>query len=183
MRAFFFLMLLCAVSLSEAQTTAADTTYRILTYGLPRFEYQNATWVVGQEWGIVHYPVAGCVVTQELMDSVKLENDRVLGRIIEHYGPDWRERFDADVEEEYGREVEIVLKVRELPYIQARQAEMKAAGNGLHFWVTPGPEGDEVAVHGYAPWEGSTEWLLLYIFEVEGESGAIRLVSDTPQNE
>lgn len=183
MRAFILFGLLCASALCEAQSAAADSTFRILTYGLPRFEYQNATWVVGQKWGIEHRSVAGCVVTHELMDSVKNENDRVVAAIVSRFGADWNERFDAEVELEYQREKLVLQKIQELPYIQVRQKEMTAEGNGLHYWVIPGPNGDEVMVQGYAPWEGGTEWLTLYVFKADGKGGMPILLSDTPRKD
>lgn len=167
----------------HAQEPMCDTTYKLLTYGLPRFEYQNATAVVGRKWCINYFAVAGCVVSKELVDSVRTENQRVTADIVSRYGADWEVRFDADVEREFAREQEIVAKIEALPAIQERQKELKAEGNGLHYWVTPVEGGDEVLVRGYAPWEGKTEWLVLYEFRVDGMTGTVTLASDEPRRE
>ena len=82
----------------HAQAPKCDTTYKLLTYGLPRFEYQNATAVVGREWCITYFAVAGCIVSKELVDSVRTVNRRVTADIVGRYGTDWEVRFDADVE-------------------------------------------------------------------------------------
>lgn len=183
MRAFAILGFFCASAWCDAQSPTADTTYRILTYGLPRFEYQNATWVVGQQWGIQHRAVAGCIVSRELVDSVKKENDRVFAAIERRFGAGWAERFEADVQREYEREQALLVPIKQLPAIVARQQALEAEGNGLHYWVTTGAAGDTVAVYGYGPWEGKTEWLLLSTYAVDGTTGNISLVSDTPRKE
>lgn len=167
----------------QAQAPKCDTTYKLLTYGLPRFEYQNATAVVGRKWCIKYFPVAGCIVSHDLMDSVRTENRRVTADIVNRYGTDWEVRYDADVQREFEREKEIVAKIEVLPAIQKRQQELKAEGNGLHYWVTPVEEGDEVQVRGYGQWDGKTEWLVLYELKVDGTSGTVTLVSDEPRRE
>lgn len=167
----------------QAQEPMCDTTYKLLTYGLPRFEYQNATAVVGRKWCIKYFAVAGCIVSKELVDSVRTENQRVTADIVSRYGTDWEVRFDADVEREFEREKEIVAKIEALPTIQERQKELKAEGNGLDFWVTPVEGGDEVLVRGYEQWEGKTEWLVLYKFRVDGKTGTVTLASDERRRE
>lgn len=183
MRGLILLGFLCTFSFCVAQSAVRDTTYRILTYGLPQIDRQNAIWVVGQKWGIEHYAVAGCVVRQELADSVDSENSRVLEAIAQRFGSDWEERFNADVEREVERARTVVVKIRELPYIQAKERELRTKGNGLHYQVFPEADGDTVIVRGYAPWNGSTAYLQLYVFNVDAVSGAVQLVSDTPVNE
>lgn len=182
MRTIALIWLLSVAAIAVAQGAVIDTTYRILTYGLPRFEYQNATAIIGEKWGIQHFAVAGCIVTRELLDSVKQENERTLAAIAVRFGPDWEKRFDDEVEREYQRERTIVSKIEALPYIQAKQEAMKAEGNGLHYWIRPIPDGDEVAVNGYGQWNGETEWLVLYVFKVDA-SGTVTLVNDTPRKE
>ena len=167
----------------HAQAPKCDTTYKLLTYGLPRFEYQNATAVVGREWCITYFAVAGCIVSKELVDSVRTVNRRVTADIVGRYGTDWEVRFDADVEREFEREKEIVAKIEALPAIQERQKELKAEGNGLDYWVTPVEGGDEVLVRGYEQWEGKTEWLVLYEFRVDGKTGTVTLASHEPRRE
>lgn len=167
----------------HAQAPKCDTTYKLLTYGLPRFEYQNATAVIGRKWCIKYFAVAGCIVSNELMDSVRMENRGVAAAIESRYGTDWEVRFDADVQREFEREQEIVAKIEALPAIQERQKELKSEGNGLHYWVIPVAGGDEVLVRGYGQWEGKTEWLVLYEFRVDGTAGTITLASDEPRKE
>jgi hypothetical protein len=47
------------------------------------------------------YPVAGCIVTDDLEDSVKKENDKTYKLIEAKYGKDWQRAFDEEIELEY----------------------------------------------------------------------------------
>ncbi|RYZ98527.1 MAG: hypothetical protein EOP47_19155 [Sphingobacteriaceae bacterium] len=52
-----------------------DTSLRILTYGMPiSGPSAMANRDVAKKFGFSYYPVAGCVVTEQLLDSVKREN-------------------------------------------------------------------------------------------------------------
>ncbi|NRD24867.1 hypothetical protein HNV10_16555 [Winogradskyella litoriviva] len=66
---------------------------RILTYGLPNFDYQKAMEFVGKKWGIELYPVAGCMVSQELMDSVKIVNKKLWKKMDSIHGMDSEKKF------------------------------------------------------------------------------------------
>ncbi|TJY32936.1 hypothetical protein [Pontimicrobium aquaticum] len=56
--------------------------YRILTYGL-QHEIENAELVVNQKWNIEKFTVAGCIVSQKLIDSVKVHN-KSIWKLIEN---------------------------------------------------------------------------------------------------
>jgi hypothetical protein len=60
-----------------------------------------------EKWKIEFYGVAGCIVDQELVDSVKRENAKVLPLIKAKYGRNWQKKFYAYVEAEY--EIEAII--------------------------------------------------------------------------
>ena len=76
------ILLFCLASFlsfhAVAQSKKTSKKFVLLTYGLPDFARQNASELVQAKWNIQFYFVAGCVVTQELADSVKRENENVL---------------------------------------------------------------------------------------------------------
>lgn len=100
-----------------AQNGVSNKKYKLLIYGLPDFARQNASNIIQNKWGIQFYGVAGCVVTEELEDSVKQENDKVRKLIEAKYGANWEDKFYEQIEEEYKIETQIDSLVRTQPYI------------------------------------------------------------------
>jgi hypothetical protein len=74
---------------------------RLLTYGEPPdLEGRNAENVIADKWGIEYYSVAGCNVTQELIDRVDKHNKEVEVLIESKFGKSWQSSFDKEVKEE-----------------------------------------------------------------------------------
>lgn len=80
----------------------ADSTVRFLTYGFAGsddwFEAQER---VAKEWNIEFYPVAGCLVTDKLRDSVTKENESSNRILTNKYGANWRAQFNDIVRKEF----------------------------------------------------------------------------------
>jgi hypothetical protein len=103
-----------------AQSGVSHKKFKLLTYGLPDFARQNASNIIQNKWGIQFYGVAGCVVTEDLEDSVKKENNTVRKLIEAKYGTNWGDKFYEEIEEEYNTEIQIDSLVRTQPYISNR---------------------------------------------------------------
>ena len=75
------ILLICILSFVVNKVTAQNPTdsykYTLLTYGLQDDVRRNASSLIQSKWKIKILPIAGCVVTQELEDSVKRENDKI----------------------------------------------------------------------------------------------------------
>ena len=74
MRSFNLILIILILTFSCSESN--EKPKRILTYGLPG-QYDEAMEIVGKKWGIEIYPVAGCMVSQNLIDSVKTENQKL----------------------------------------------------------------------------------------------------------
>lgn len=77
-----------------------DTSeFRLLTSGLPpEPNYQKALMQVGEKWGIEYDWITGCIVPDNLMDSMEKWNNLVEKRIEAKYGKDWWKTFDKEVD-------------------------------------------------------------------------------------
>jgi len=103
-RLLFFLLfiaLLTKESIAQGSKVKRDSTLRLLTYGLPHFEMQNAENVVATRYGFHYYGVAGCDVNQELEDSVEKVNAPVYAYLEKRHGKGWYDKFTKDVEKEF----------------------------------------------------------------------------------
>lgn len=60
--------------------------YWFLTYGLPNFHREEIEKTVNKKWKIKTVRVAGCEVTQELVDSVRSENEKTDLALQKRYG-------------------------------------------------------------------------------------------------
>ena len=164
-----------------AQTGSADTTFRLLTYGLPRGDWQQAEQVVAQRWGISFHSVAGCIVSEHLRDSVKTVNDLVDARIRVKFGADWRARFDAEVEAEYSIIMEIISLVESLSYVKAKDEQLRSEGNGLYpVIILPDAGSYEVHLVGWGDVNGESAVVTYFKFEVDGKTRSVKLLSDRP---
>jgi hypothetical protein len=175
-----FLPLFLSVTNCLGQTQSTKPILRLLTYGLPNFEKQNSKNVVSKKWGIEFYPVAGCIVTDELEDSVKEENGKVEPLIAKKYGKNWRDKFYKEVDIEFKIEEKVTTIIDKIEYIKKRQAAMEKEGNGLHYIMTPVANSTEynVSVQGWGKWKGEDEWVTYYKLLVDYETQSLKLLSD-----
>jgi hypothetical protein len=154
--------------------------FRLLTYGLPNFEKQNSENVVAQKWRIEFYAVAGCVVTQELEDSVDKHNKTIEPLIEKKYGKNWRDKFYKEVDAEFETEKKVTALIDQLDYIKKRQADMEKEGNGLQYIMTPVANSTKynVLVQGWGKWKGEDEWMTYYGLLVDYKTRSVKLLSD-----
>ncbi|MET0300697.1 MAG: hypothetical protein ABW036_13075 [Flavitalea sp.] len=76
-----------------------DSLLTMLSYGLPaRGIYGETVHQVALKYGFRYYAVAGCVVTEQLVDSVRKENEKVSMKIAVMHGINWKEQFEKDVQ-------------------------------------------------------------------------------------
>lgn len=156
-------------------------TYRLLVYGLPNFERQNSENVIAQNWGIEFYPVAGCEVTRELVDSVARNNANVEPLIEKRYGKNWQEAFYSEVDSEFAIEQRVAALISKLDYVRKKDAEMDKEGNGLHYTMTPVAHTTtyKVSVSGWGKWNGKDEWVTYYKLLVDHKKKTLKLVSES----
>ncbi|MGE9311636.1 hypothetical protein ACLOAU_08320 [Niabella sp. CJ426] len=163
-----------------SQTKATKSTLRLLTYGLPNFQKQNAENVVSDKWGIEFYAVAGCDVSKELQDSAEQHNKIIEPLIEKKYGKNWQEKFNREVDAEFELEKKVIAVVDKLDYIEKRQAEMAKEGNGLHYIMTPIRNSTKynVSVQGWGKWNDNDEWVTYYQLLVDYKTKVVKLASD-----
>lgn len=154
--------------------------FRLLTYGLPNFEKENSKNVIAEKWGIEFYAVAGCIITQELSDSVKQHNMTVERLIVKKHGKNWRDKFYKEVDAEFETEKKVTTFIDKLDYIKRKQADMEKEGNGLHYMMTPVANTTQynVWVQGWGKWKGQDEWITYYKPLVDYKTKSIKLLSD-----
>jgi len=164
--------------LGQSQTTRSQ--FRLLTYGMPDFEKQNAERVIADKWGIEFYSVAGCVITQKLEDSVEQHNKAVEISIANKFGKDWRNKFHEEVDAEFERETKITALIDRLDYVRKKRAEMEKEGNGLHYIMAPIVNTTKYNVYaqGWGTWNGQDEWVTYYKFVADYKTRSIKLLSD-----
>lgn len=118
------------MTLSAGICAAADTTQvSFHTYGLVRGGSDAPRTIVARRWHIEYLTVAGCVVTEGLIDSARVHNERSEAILAKRHGSDWRRRFDAEVESETLRQAAITRKLDSSAEIRSLRAKLKADYN------------------------------------------------------
>lgn len=89
---------LSSISLSAQIDTAGK--FVILEYGFPDDDdCSSIKTEIDEKWNIYHKRVAGCLVTSELVDSVRTFNDITQEKLVAKYGSDWKDRYDREISE------------------------------------------------------------------------------------
>jgi hypothetical protein len=163
------------------QTHALDSSFRLLTYGEPLdLEREVASSVVGSKWGISHYSVAGCVISDQLVDSVEKHNEIIGKRLSKAYGANWQAGFDKEVAEELRKEKIASSLLREDPRIIIKQRALEKEGNGLHFFYEPlGHNTYLTDVRGWGKFNNKTAMLSYYKYLVDIKRESVTLLSDS----
>lgn len=110
-------LLLCIICIVTTQGQTISKKYRLLTYGLQDDTRRNASRIIQGKWNIEFYGVTGCIITKELEDSVKKENEKTEKLIEAEYGKTWEERFNKEIEEEHKIETQIDELVKKQKFI------------------------------------------------------------------
>ena len=133
----FTLILVCCNKKSNPikKDVVEDPTLKILTYGLPDFNRSRASNTVAKKYGFTYYAVAGCLVTQELLDSVEKENNITFKLLEQKLGHDWEIRFEKEVDTMQQVQSEIETLVRKEKYIIDKEKELEKEDKGLYFQI------------------------------------------------
>ncbi len=91
-----------------------DTVVVLQTYGLSRMSSAEdaAKSIVALRWNVRFQSVAGCMVSEQLIKSVKLHNDSVISWLNKKHGPEWRSTIERETPIELERERIVTMLVR-----------------------------------------------------------------------
>jgi hypothetical protein len=161
--------------------TPKDTVLRMLTYGLPDFEKGRAMNTVAAGFGFRYYRVAGCVVSERLIDSVQKENAVTCSKLAQRFGKDWGKRFAILVDTKYQKQSAVEVLVRRHPAIIAKEKALEKVGDGLQFEIDRRPGTDLYDVSGYSwgNWNGDTTLVVYYKVTVDLHANAILSLQST----
>jgi hypothetical protein len=158
-----------------AQKQPNSKKFRLLTYGLPDWDRENASTIVQNKWGIEYHAVAGCMVNQGLEDSVKKENDKVEKLIETKYGKNWWKKFDTEIEAEYNIETQIDSLIRRQTFISSKEIVNPWPGSLFPMHPIDKKGNYLVMVNNYnKDWEEQK----LYILKVNYKANTIKIVND-----
>lgn len=98
-RLFFFWLLFMQCSTWAQSDTAR---FVIRTYGFQSWDdYDAIEDSIATNWDIMYFPVAGCLVTDEFIDSINRLNEATYQRLEIYYGANWRESLKKAVDSTY----------------------------------------------------------------------------------
>ena len=168
-------------SLLQGQQNTFTNTLTLLEYGFPsENDYLNARATIANNWGIKFESVAGCIVSEHLIDSVKQHNEEISERIISKFGEDWGIRFKKEVEKEL--EVQKIARrlVDNQRYIAKLDSTLGTQGNGLYYQLTPINPGIKYSanIFGWGEWNEKTELVTFYKLEIDLDKKKVNITSD-----
>ncbi len=180
---FFFIVCCKNKTLPIDKVKAADTSLKILTYGLANIEQQRAMNTLAKKYSFHYYSVAGCIVSKQLLDSVDKENDKVYNILKERYGKDWRLTFATEVDTMQKLQHDVEELVKKERYIRDKERELWKEENGLDYLINPTTQTNifTVKVYGWGTWNGESELLVYYKLSVDLNKKRVKLTSSTPE--
>lgn len=174
------ILLLCLTPLyAIAQKEATFYRFKILTYGLQDDTRRNPTDLIQRKWKIKIESVAGCIIAEELEDSVKKENDKTYILIEKAFGKDWEKRFDAEVEDEYRIEAIIDSLVRKQTYIDNKEIVNPFPGSPFPMYPID-DEGNYIVT--VSTYNRQLEEQKLYRLSVNYKKNTIKVLDDYTQS-
>ena len=158
---------------------------RLLTYGgPPDMERKAAENVIADKWGIEFYGVAGCIVTQELIDSVDKHNKEVKALIETKYGKYWQTSFDKEVKEELIKQKVTSSLLDKEKLIITKRNDLEKEGNGLHYHFLPINKSEyKVSATGWGQINGKDEYVSYFRYFVDIDNRKVKLTSDSLMKE
>ncbi len=141
---FILSFLLSWTSFSQSEKSSDQ----ILTYGLSNYHYQKAMDFVGKKWGIEIYPVAGCMVSQKLVDSVKAVHTKLWKKMDSIQGGDSEREFRKQTIAEMKRIIEVqkifdsdrqikkrIRKVKKMKGQTSSNLESVSSDGKVYYWT------------------------------------------------
>jgi hypothetical protein len=89
---------LCLIVMFSCKSIHADGNYWILSLGFTHPATDAAREGISGKWKIKYFNVEDCVVTQKVMDSIDVENQRTYDALEREYGTDWMVQYNKDIE-------------------------------------------------------------------------------------
>ena len=176
------LILICCNKKSNPikKDDSGDPTIRILTYGLPDFELSRAQNAVAKKYGFSYYAVAGCIVTQELLDSVEMKNNTTFKILDQELGPDWQIRFEKEVDTMQQLQREVESLVRKETFIIEKEKQLHKEGSGLYFNIdlTDTSNLFDVKAWGWGNINGESELVVYYTILVNLSNQKVTKISE-----
>ena len=105
---FFLPLILVFYLFTNCKTIANTNNFTIKSYGISavsveglnyNYKNSNAFFNVASRWGIT-FKSNGCVINNSLRRKIEKNNREALANIEMKFGKDWKDRFNAEVEEE-----------------------------------------------------------------------------------
>jgi len=149
----------------------------MLVYGLPNFERENAQNIVAKKYGFSFYPVAGCLVSQELIDSTAKENNIVRGVLIKKYGKDFWSRFEKEVNKEQKQQEKVIKILSKQPFLQALEQQLNKDGNGINYYLEPTGNLNEydANIYGWGVYNNTSARVSFYRLKVNLKSQVVSI--------
>ena len=105
---FFLPLILVFYLFTSCKTITNTNNFTIISYGISairveglNYNYKNSDAFsnVAKRWGIT-FISNGCVINNSLRRKIEKDNKEAYKNIERKFGKDWKDRFNAEVEEE-----------------------------------------------------------------------------------
>ncbi len=168
-------------SRDKIEVPTRDTALRILIYGLPDHYGRQASNMIARKYGFSYFAVAGCMVSEDLVDSVRRENKKVYEALLKRFGKGWRTAFELEVDSIRSILPQIEDLVKKESYIIKKEKDLEEENNGLFYGTefTPQKNVFDVKAYGWGKINNNDELLVYYTLSVDLKRKSVKLISST----
>lgn len=142
-----------------------DSVFKIVTFGVPDFEKENAINVVGSKWGIQYIRMTGVMYPKEFVDSINAANIITEKKIVKIYGKKWKKEFAKEVEKEHAVHIAMIKELETEPEVKALKDSTEKAGHYIEYFIITVNWSDqyEIIIKGPGEAEG---YLAMYAYRI-----------------
>ena len=182
---FIAAFLLCERNLQpillEKDVTNKEGKLTYLTYGLPMADDYQEAKIAYFKYNLQFIGVAGCMVSDRLVDSLQNHNKVVRKLMNERFGYKWYDSLREQTKREYAFDSSLISLVTEFDYVRERQQKLTEDGNALQFTVDPnlGATIRKISACGYA--DTSSKWMQYFLFNVDYKTRKVLAVNREPK--
>ena len=161
------LAILLAIGVNSHAQSEPAPKYELLIAGMSDPYYFWARKIVGEDWNISYTSVSGCMINEELYDSVIKRNEETYKLISDQYGPEWKVEYNSEIDSVLDVHNLIRSLVRSEPEVRRRDSLLALKGNLIRIYPTPTKDENvyKMSLTGWGKWNDSI--IELVYFEVE----------------
>ena len=184
------LILICSFSYVRFSPKSDETVkwdknkkLEYLIYGKSwTLETQSAEDIIAKKWGFRYKAVAGCLVTDKLVNSVQKHNEKVNQAFIAKFGKNWKDLMSKDFNTEFLTEKKAIALLEQQKGIVLKTEKLEKQKSRLTYYLKAFNNDPSYLIYvcGHEIVKGNQVVFLIYFkYSVDLKNSSVKLLKGT----